>query len=220
MAGRLGEKIRRLVGRGKHAEDKSNSPQSDVELALEASSVCYELTPSQLTHLIDPKNPEVLSQLGGVNGLARHFCVSLATGLADSARPASQQNFGKNTLPAKKPISLWRMMLGALLDKILLLLTAAALVSVGIGIYQDVRDGTLTHWIEGAAILVAVVIVVLVNALNDYQREIQFRKLSERAEDRLVSILRNGKPDRLSIFDLSVGDIVLLEPGVSRGNAS
>jgi magnesium-transporting ATPase (P-type) len=174
----------------------------------------HELTPAQLSHFIDPKNPEALAQQGGVSGLAHKFCVSLDSGLTDNTRLALQQRFGKNILPGKKPVSLWRLMLGALLDKILLLLTAAAFVSLGIGIYQDVRDGTLTHWIEGAAILVAVVIVVLVNALNDYQREIQFRKLSERADDRLVNILRDGKPDQLSIFDLTVGDVVILEPGV------
>lgn len=190
---------------------------SDVELALGTGEMYYyELTPSQLSHLVDPKNPEALFQLGGVEGLAKYCMVNLNYGLADGSRQASQQHFGKNVLPGKAPLSLWKLMAGALLDKILLLLTAAALVSLGIGIYEDVRDGTLTHWIEGAAILVAVVIVVMVNALNDYQRELQFRKLAARAEDRMVNIMNNGKPDRISIFALVVGDVVLLEPGVKK----
>ena len=43
-------------------------------------------------------------------------------------------------------------------------------------------------WVEGVAILVAVIIVVMVGSINDYQKEAQFRKLNAKKEDREVKV--------------------------------
>ena len=49
-------------------------------------------------------------------------------------------------------------------------------------------------WIEGVAILIAVLIVALVTASNDYSKELQFRALekSSEEEDRAM-VLRDGE---------------------------
>lgn len=220
MGGDFTNRIRRLVNKRERQNANGATTSTDkaalldVEAVFQATNTCYELTPSQLSSLVDSKNVEALFKIGGVQGIARKLAVDLAVGLAESARPASQHTFGKNILPGRAAPSLLQMMWEAFLDRTLLLLTSAALISLAIGIYQDISNGTFTHWIEGAAILVAVIIVVLVNALNDYQRERQFRRLAARAEDRTVNVLLNGEPARISIFDLAVGDICLLEPGV------
>ena len=44
-------------------------------------------------------------------------------------------------------------------------------------IIADVEEEHSTDWIEGLAILLAVVIVVLVTAFNDWSKEKQFRGL-------------------------------------------
>lgn len=67
--------------------------------------------------------------------------------------------------------------------------------------------------VEGTAILVAVLAVVLTNAINDYQKEAQFKKLNAKKEDREVKVLRNGKIQQISVYDLNVGDVLELEPG-------
>ncbi|KAI8597204.1 PMCA-type calcium-translocating P-type ATPase [Dissophora ornata] len=68
-------------------------------------------------------------------------------------------------------------------------------------------------WVEGVAILAAVVIVVMVGSVNDYQKEAQFRTLNAKKEDREVKALRNGETVLLSVFDIVVGDVLHLEPG-------
>jgi len=68
-------------------------------------------------------------------------------------------------------------------------------------------------WVEGVAILFAVVIVVLVGSINDYQKELQFRKLNAKKEDREVKVIRNGETVLVSVFDIVVGDVLHLEPG-------
>ena len=56
----------------------------------------------------------------------------------------------------------------------LTLLTGSAVVSLVVGIYEDPSKG----WIEGVAILFAVLLVALVTTSNNYSKEAQFRKLN------------------------------------------
>jgi len=72
------------------------------------------------------------------------------------------------------------------------MLCIAACVSLAIGIYQDTTsdsDEPKVHWVEGCAILVAVLIVVLVGSIKDYNKEKRFRKLNEKKEDRMVKVI-------------------------------
>lgn len=61
--------------------------------------------------------------------------------------------------------------------------------------------------------MVAVTIVVSVGALNDWQKELQFKKLNAKKEDRFVKTIRNGAERLMSVHEVVVGDILLLEPG-------
>ncbi|KAI4130376.1 MAG: hypothetical protein LQ347_003407 [Umbilicaria vellea] len=127
--------------------------------------------------------------------------------------------FKDNRLPAKKTLSIWALFWNAFNDRILILLTAAAVISLALGIYEAVGQPRLpgqpqsVDWIEGLAILVAVVTVVLVTGLNDYRREKQFAKLNAKKEDRQVKAIRSGKSVLLSVFDIMAGDVLHMESG-------
>lgn len=127
--------------------------------------------------------------------------------------------FKDNRLPAKKTLSIWALFWNAFNDRILILLTAAAVISLALGIYEAVGQPRepgqpqSLDWVEGLAILVAVVIVVLVTGLNDYRREKQFEKLNAKKEDRQVKAIRSGKSVLISVFDIMAGDVLHLESG-------
>jgi Ca2+-transporting ATPase len=126
--------------------------------------------------------------------------------------------FRDNRLPEKKGKSLLQLMWVTYNDKVLILLSAAAVVSLAVGLYQtfgQAHDPTnpSVEWVEGVAIIVAIVIVVLVGSLNDYQKERQFAKLNKKKQDRLVKATRSGKTIEISVFDILVGDVLHLEPG-------
>lgn len=88
--------------------------------------------------------------------------------------------FHHNKLPDRKAdgflILLWR----AYNDKIIILLTIAAVVSLSLGLYETFSGGSSVDWIEGVAICVAILIVTVVTAANDWQKERQFVKLNKR----------------------------------------
>jgi len=73
-------------------------------------------------------------------------------------------------------------------------------------------------WIEGVAILGAVVVVVLVTAFNDWRKERQFRGLQSKIEhEHKFATLRAGQVQQVSVRDLLVGDICQVKYGtISR----
>lgn len=126
--------------------------------------------------------------------------------------------FQDNTLPAKKSLNIFQLMWMAYKDPVLFLLTAAAIVSLGIGLYQTfgtvhTQTNPPVEWIEGVAIIIAIIIIVIVGAVNDYEKERQFAKLNKKKQDRNVKVIRSGKSQVVSLFDVLVGDVVHLESG-------
>ncbi|KAL3431378.1 hypothetical protein BDV09DRAFT_176333 [Aspergillus tetrazonus] len=124
--------------------------------------------------------------------------------------------FGANKLPEKKTKSILELAWLAYNDKVLILLTVAAIISLALGIYQSVTavpGEPRVQWVEGVAIIVAILIVVVVGAANDWQKERQFVKLNKKKEDRFVKVIRSGKMIEISIHDILVGDVMHLEPG-------
>lgn len=73
--------------------------------------------------------------------------------------------------------------------------------------------GLAEGWLEGVSIILAVVIITVVTAGNNYMKEQQFRKLSEVAARKDVNVTRNGQVLNMSVYELLVGDIVQIETG-------
>lgn len=67
----------------------------------------------------------------------------------------------------------------------MLVLLGAGVLSLTLALTLD--EGSQS-WIEGAAIMAAVGVVVLVTAVNNYQKEAQFRELNKISEDILVRL--------------------------------
>ncbi|KAI8980025.1 calcium-translocating P-type ATPase [Trametes punicea] len=126
--------------------------------------------------------------------------------------------FGENTLPVRKTKSLLQLMWLALKDKVLVLLSVAAIVSLALGFFQDFGTPRPpgeppVDWVEGVAIIVAIGIVVLVGSINDWQKERQFQTLNEKKEERGVKVIRDGMEMVIDIKEVVVGDVALVEPG-------
>lgn len=150
-----------------------------------------------------------------------------ATSTSMGKAPAASENafadrkriFKDNRLPEKKAKTIWQLAWIAYNDKVLILLSVAAVVSLALGIYQTLRPPpgeeheAHVEWVEGVAIIAAILIVTWVGALNDYQKERQFIKLNKKKEERFVKLVRSGKSLEVSVYDILVGDVMHLEPG-------
>ncbi|RKO83385.1 hypothetical protein BDK51DRAFT_6550, partial [Blyttiomyces helicus] len=133
------------------------------------------------------------------------------TGTDADASHCSQRRkyFGENCLPPVEPLTIFQLMYRAMQDKTLIFLSLAAVLSLSIGIYQDLKtlppdapesEKQKVHWIEGVSILAAVVVVVLAGSVNDYEKEKQFRALNAKKENREVKVLRDGQTQLISVY--------------------
>ncbi|KAK1752290.1 hypothetical protein QBC47DRAFT_416759 [Echria macrotheca] len=125
--------------------------------------------------------------------------------------------FGEHKLPERKPKSFLKLAWIALQDPVLILLCVAAFVSLALGLYQTIGplhgSSARVEWVEGATIVVVIMIIVVVGALTEWEKEKHFRKLNKKKEDRLVKVIRSGKPSSISVYDILVGDVLILEQG-------
>nr|XP_036585249.1 calcium-translocating P-type ATPase [Colletotrichum truncatum]KAF6795146.1 calcium-translocating P-type ATPase [Colletotrichum truncatum] len=126
--------------------------------------------------------------------------------------------FRDNRLPDKKQKSFLQLVWITYNDKVLILLSVAAVVSLALGLYeaigQEHRPGEpRVEWVEGVAIMVAILIVVLVGSINDWKMQRQFNTLDKKNSDRTVKVIRSGKSVEIPISDIVVGDVMHLYTG-------
>lgn len=84
------------------------------------------------------------------------------------------------------------------------ILCYSAVVSLVLGI---ATEGIKEGWLEGASILLAVIIIVTVTSGNNYIKEKQFQKLNAMATAKNINCYRGGDLVNMSVYDLLVGDV-------------
>jgi Ca2+-transporting ATPase len=215
----------------KSALEKPLDPNPRTETSVTAHGNPFNYTPDQLNNLLNPKSLDTLRALGGLEGLARGLHVDLNAGLSVDEVAAGEGSFakgpsdsrsgvfGRNVLPPKKPKSIWRLAWITLQEAVLIMLLVAGTISLALGIYETVGihhepgEPTPVDWVEGVAILAAVIIVVVVASHNDWQKEKAFVKLNTRKDNREVKVLRSGRSMLINVHNVVVGDVLYLEPG-------
>uniref|UniRef100_A0A7N8Y9E4 Calcium-transporting ATPase n=1 Tax=Mastacembelus armatus TaxID=205130 RepID=A0A7N8Y9E4_9TELE len=170
---------------------------------------------------------------GGVEGLCKRLKTSPTEGLAGAQTDLDKRKevFGRNLIPPKKPKTFLQLVWEALQDVTLIILEIAALISLGLSFYKPPGESggescgsaaggaedegeADAGWIEGAAILLSVVCVVLVTAFNDWSKEKQFRGLQSRIEqEQKFQVVRGSQVIQLPVADIVVGDIAQIKYG-------
>lgn len=146
----------------------------------------FRVSANQLAELMSLRTNEereqALAEYEGVEGIMGLLEVNLKVGLPQDPHELTRRRtaFGTNVIPATPPKSFLALCFDALQDKTLIILVIAAVISIILGVTVEQRKEIA--WIDGAAILVAVVIVVLVTAGNDWTKEQQFRDLQKKLE--------------------------------------
>ena len=100
----------------------------------------------------------------------------------------------------------------ALKDLMVRILIVAAIVSIVLGC--TFSEDPSKDWIDGVSIVIAVLVVVLVGSITDYQKETKFHELNEvQAEGTKYKLIRNGQPEDHISDDLLVGDLIMINYG-------
>ncbi|KAM3840495.1 plasma membrane calcium-transporting ATPase 4 isoform 2-T2 [Vipera latastei] len=189
-----------------------------------------------LRNLMELRSGEAVTRIndtyGGVHNICKRLKTSPIEGLSGNPGDLEKrrQTFGQNFIPPKKAKTFLQLVWEALQDVTLIILEIAAIISLGLSFYHP-PDGdnemcgegkgsaedegeAQAGWIEGAAILFSVIIVVLVTAFNDWSKEKQFRGLQSRIEqEQKFTVIRKGQVIQIPVAEIVVGDIAQIKYG-------
>ncbi|KAL4588126.1 hypothetical protein LXL04_001006 [Taraxacum kok-saghyz] len=190
------------------------SPPSYTSLKIIPKSTNSDEFPTvdqtDLTDLVKTKDLKILHTLQGVTGLAKSLRTDLEHGINDSEIESRKTAFGSNTYKKPPPKGFVYFVVEAFKDTTILILLACAALSLGFGIKEE---GAKEGWYEGGSIFVAVILVIAVSAVSNFRQERQFDKLSKISNNIKIDVVRNGRRQKISIFDVVVGDVVILNIG-------
>ncbi|GBP93303.1 Plasma membrane calcium-transporting ATPase 3 [Eumeta japonica] len=202
------------VGRKKEMATTTNEDPSGAQ---------YEITLKQLKEFMEARGQDgirKLAEFGGIEGLCAKLQTSVTRGLDnDSADLARRREiFGCNHIPPKPPKTFLQLIWEALQDVTLIILEVAAAISLALAFYSppidQIEDDPQPGWVEGAAILVSVVVVVVVTACNDFTKEKQFRGLQMRIESETkFTVVREGCSIQIPVNEILVGDLCIIKYG-------
>ncbi|XP_019952223.2 plasma membrane calcium-transporting ATPase 1-like isoform X1 [Paralichthys olivaceus] len=196
----------------------------------------FGMAVTDLRDLMELRSAEAVNKIqnmyGDVQGICRCLKTSPIEGLSGNPVDLEKRHtaFGKNFIPPKKAKTFLQLVWEALQDVTLIILEIAAIISLGLSFYHppggdseacgQVEGGVEDEgeaqagWIEGAAILFSVIIVVLVTAFNDWSKEKQFRGLQSRIEqEQKFTVIRKGQVIQIPVAELVVGDIAQIKYG-------
>ncbi|XP_055922081.1 plasma membrane calcium-transporting ATPase 2 isoform X2 [Eupeodes corollae] len=187
----------------------------------------YGISLKQLRELMEVRGREgvaKINEFGGVQDVCKKLYTSPNDGLSGARSDIEhrRETFGSNVIPPKPPKTFLTLVWEALQDVTLIILEVAALVSLGLSFYKPADEDAPVlaeeddhhGWIEGLAILISVIVVVIVTAFNDYSKERQFRGLQNRIEgEHKFSVIRGGQVCQISVGDIVVGDIAQVKYG-------
>uniref|UniRef100_A0AC34FQ18 Cation-transporting P-type ATPase N-terminal domain-containing protein n=1 Tax=Panagrolaimus sp. ES5 TaxID=591445 RepID=A0AC34FQ18_9BILA len=168
----------------------------------------------------------IATKYGGIEKLCKKLNTDPQNGISNSEEELKQRRhkYGANEIPAQPMKSFFALVWEALQDLTLMILLISAIISLGLSFYHPPEEDNgeakaddnhqVSGWIEGAAILISVAVVVLVTALNDYTKERQFRGLQAKIKtEQKFAVIREGLQIQNPVNELVVGDIAQIKYG-------
>ena len=127
------------------------------------------------------------------------------SGLSSTEASARRRKYGPNTLPKKKKDSIIKIFFHEFADPIVLLLVVAIIVSLIVG-----------EIIDAIAILLIVLADAIIGTYQENKANNTADALSKLVKDE-AHVIRDGKECSISVEQLTIGDLVLLESGDKIG---
>lgn len=180
------------------------------QLSEEAKRSGFAISPDELASIATAHDNKGLKLHGGVEGISKKINVSLKTGASTRDLLMRQEVYGINRYVEKPSRSFWMFLWDALQDLTLMILIFCAVVSVAVGL---ATEGWPRGIYDGLGICLCIVLVVTVTAISDYRQSLQFKDLDKEKKKIDIQVTRDGYRQKVSIYDLVVGDVVHLSIG-------
>ncbi len=127
-------------------------------------------------------------------------------GLTEEEVLISRNKNGSNELTKLKKNTFLKLLIEAMADPIIKILLLALLIKT-IFLFRSF------DWFETIGILVAVLLATFISSISEYGSESAFSKLLSSTSNITVKVYRNNLLKEISINEIVVGDIIILETG-------
>ena len=127
-------------------------------------------------------------------------------GLTPAQVDESRRTHGANALTPPEREPWWKQFLSKFEDPVIRILIVAAALQIGVGAYKG-------EYIEGLAIVVAILLATTLAFLNEFKANREFDILNKVNDELPVKAIRDGKYTTVPRIGVVVGDVVLVETG-------
>ena len=123
-----------------------------------------------------------------------------------------EETFGSNRVFTEEVPHFCKFVWESLEDLMVRILIASAVIQIILS--TTMTNDNSTDWVDGVSIVLAILVVVLVGSITNYQKELKFHELNEiQSEGTKFTVIRNESPEQLTSDDLLVGDLISVTYG-------
>jgi len=154
-----------------------------------------------------------LKDHGSTKGVLKKLASEATTGIVGDEKDLRRRKavFGVNTKPVAQGPRLLDSIKQTCQDRLWWVVGGSAILSAICGGCVHGLGGL----VEGASIVAAVVLIIAISSLADWYKDRRFVELQALIQEESVPVIRGkfGATQSVSVWDLVVGDVVLLETG-------
>ena len=196
-------------------EDQSSEESNDVKFN---GDFPFGISPLRLERIMgrykergtDFKDLKYFKKQGGVHRLINQLLSNEVNGI--KSVDGREEYFGSNKVFVEPVPPFCYYVWESLSDMMVRILIVCAIVQIVLGC--TLSEDPSRDWVDGVSIIVAILVVVLVGSITNYQKETKFHELNEvQNEGTKYTIIRNGNPGAYVSDDILVGDLIAVNYG-------
>ena len=188
-----------------------------------SDSHTFNITPKELSNLMNLykdrsgnyNDIKYFQEKGGILPLLLSLKTDAKQGISTLSLEKRKSHFGLNRIYVKPPPNFADFCIEAISDKMIIILIISSIIEIGISLFNMIFKGENNlDYLDGISIIIAVVVVVLVGSITNYQKEKKFHSLNDfEKKSAKYNVIRNGMNQYVVSEDLLVGDLVKINYG-------
>ena len=207
---------RRMISEIKTKNEDNSSKDSEDE--YENNDYGFKISPVNLENIMgkykergaDYKDLKYFQKKGGISNLLSKLKTNETNGIF--SEEGREDYFGSNKVFIEPVPPFCYYVWESLSDMMVRILIVCAVVQIVLGC--TLSEDPSKDWVDGVSIIVAILVVVLVGSITNYQKETKFHELNEvQNEGTKYKIIRNGIPKDYISDDILVGDLIMVTYG-------
>ena len=160
-----------------------NNPSKPPISSSPTDSHSFNISPKELSNLMNLykdrqgnyNDIKYFKEKGGILPLLLSLKTDAKQGISTLSLENRKSHFGSNRIYVKPPPNFADFCIEAISDKMIIILIISSIIEIGISLFNMAFKGENNlDYLDGISIIIAVVVVVLVGSITNYEKEKNF----------------------------------------------